>query len=428
MAGDVRTRLSDRASGSGRGVPPFFRGSLGLSLFVTAFSGCGEEPPAPPATPAAEFLDAVADTCLGRFRGKFHGLALEFRTGRTAPSATVALIDRPVDGRMHISRADGSSAILNGDASCTWRDPADVEPVTGSDRAALAALRDEVCAVVLHPLDRVQPDTAAWADGDTIRFETAEGDAWLLDVDVEKTLPRSLRRQDESLRVDYLELSRRPPALPRVVEIQSFEGPRHLKILGDQLRIEESNFAPPSTGGPEPAESSPEKLEISPGPRPRAPVFQKQRDVSWLCVRDPGTWAERVAACRRLGSKLGQAGQKNGGDPLLFEDDEGDWLVIPFVPVGSEDDGYRVGDGERVIRPIDGTEAIAVVLAPEADEIEARIAAGRAMLEAHLAAHGRRPGGPLRTVVNLMFEDRLTEGSPRERTVDLRLELPVAAR
>jgi hypothetical protein len=365
-----------------QGVPT----RLIAAVAVTTLLGCGGAQSRK--SPQAQ-VEAALQRAHGVLRGTFDNVLLELRSGPEVDpiSVLVALPDK--------IRARGGPA---------------------RDAAALAALRDRVAMLLLWPLQHAERIEAG--EGSSLTL-AAGARQWTLTLD-EQGLPRTLR--GEAGEVEFRSwLDTGASCVPKVAVLAA-DGTMQLRLLATGLVLDPKVFdsqQPPAEAALA-RPSVPDPLDDGRGPR--TPQVLELPAQQWLVLADPGDWPGRASLLQDQGRRLGAAGQRSAGLPILVELDDKACLAIPFR-AAKAGDPFVPGPGAK-LQAIEPQRAAVVVVGP--GDVAALLEQGRKQLAAFLAREGLRAAGPLRAIPFL--EPGKAPTPDQLRAADLRLEWPLAGR
>lgn len=388
------------------------RAPIAAAAAALAFAGCGEDPPAvqAPGTAAPEtrseeqIVDAILARSHGPRRGTFDRAIVELREQADGPATTVSFA---LPDRARIVTADGRwtssvAGVVTSDA-----------PVGDAESAWVATLLRALDAITLQPLERRALVTRV--DDDELAITTRDGASWSLEYDHSLDAARSLRGPSIAVRfLEHHDSGR--TRVPLAVDVEGL-GVRRLSFVDTGVEFDARVFAAPG-----PATDGARTIVVGGPARGARPRLATLDDVRWLMMPDPGDWPGRMALFRAAGERLAPLGYGNGGDPMLVEDDDGRWFVVPFVALDAKPGAIEPRAGEREV-VVPRHDAILADAAP--GEWQTRIAAATAAAEAFAGEHRRRASGPVRIAMNLLSADPAAEPGSVD-SLPLRVVLPVA--
>lgn len=390
------------------------------AIFAPVVYWQGAQPQAErPALAPSAVIDGVVARSIGTFESDLRNVVLNVRAEPDDAPMAVWLAD---DGRMRLDRPGIGSETLTADSGFAWSGKTDSRTLTAERRKELEALRANCRAVLCLPL--LGASNAERTGRDSLQFATADETAgeqlWTLRHDEDGNL-LSLAAPSAG-RVDFIEF--KPPpgmSLAQVVDLSGlaaeFCGQRLFELSSAASFFDASTFLPPDRRE---GIALPPDVDVQPADLPHDPRFETAEARRWLVLDDPGSWQQRVALCYAEGERLGEHDQAGFGDPMLIQPDR---LAIPFLPF--EDAApYEAATNETVREVREHT--VAAVLAKPGDSFDARVAAAKARLLSFLASQGRKASGPLRIAVNVFYLPELGKDPELPRTMEVRLELPVA--
>ena len=379
-------------------------------MLVLLAPGCGASQDPDRRTPA-EVIEAVLEHCHGGRRGTFDRSVFLLResTDDAGPTFTVRLPES-----MRVDETGGAQLIVRGGEAWRWRAGVEPRALEGAELAGVLELRANVGAMFLLPLYEARETTRTGPR--RLRLRTESGTEWELEYSAEDT-PVALTEVGGSGVRFVSHIDTGVTRIPEIVEIGDL-GERSLHVIETKVRLSDRTFALPN----EKSIDAPDFV-IGSATQPRAAEFQEVDACSWLVFDDPGGWRARKEACEEPGRRLWKAGRINAGDPILFDQEGEARMAIAFRAAdGREQQPFAPAGGDRVVEHPKGLAA--VVMAPKGP-FEQRIARGRELLDALIAAHAVEVTGPLRVAVNLYYEADLDAHPEALTHIDLRLELPV---
>lgn len=359
-----------------------------------------EDPPAPvpadagDARSAPAALRAIVTRNLGPLADGMTQVAVEVRgPGDEAPTTILAALP----DRIRRMTPDGVTAVATPDGCFAWAAGSPARPADPTTTAELTAWRTALDLLTLAPFrravsaQRVAPDTLeVEIDGFALTLRYRSPDDTVLAVAGRDVEVRILAHHDSGA-----------ARVPTRIDSPQL-GDRSIRFLGTGIGFDPAAFDVPT------ADPDTPRAEILLGgsSSPKGPRLETLSNVSWWMIEDPGTWAERLACIRTAGRRLGTAGYGNGGDPILVEEDEESWLVVPFRPARANPDPVLPENGERVL---DRAGVKVLILEPDPAPSAERVTKAFDALAAHADAHGL--GTPQWTAAswNLIGRDPATD-------------------
>ncbi|MGE0142721.1 MAG: hypothetical protein AB7T19_05465 [Planctomycetota bacterium] len=400
---------------------------LGLGIASCALAGCDfetgnerssevEKRPEPAPSPAIEgtpieVVAAIVRRTHGPRAGGFDRVALELRESQAGPPVSIRA---SLPSLMKVTWPDGSWAIARDEEVRGGTSADDDRPADEALRATTLTLRSAIDSLCLGPLTRAA--SAERLDHDTLRIVERSGARHELDYDPSTAAVVALRSGSMELRI-LEDLDRAGIARVFVRVLWSELGERHVRFLDTGLAFANDSFASPKS----PVQSRGPELVVG-GPRPTlVPRLARTEAVRWLMHPDPGDWPGRMAIFHGVGARLGPLGYGNGGDPMLVQDANRAWFVIPFVAVEAEPRPVVIAESERLVEC--ARERVATVDA-EPGPWEERIQRSTAVLGAFLRERNLNAIGEARLAVNLVGSDPAGDPTSLAR-LPLRVVIPV---
>ncbi len=353
--------------------------------------------------PAARIVDDLLERAHGRRRGGYDRVAVEYRDPAGDPRAQ-PLVEMHVafPDRYRIRFADGLVCGSAGSGDVAWQlDASGSETELSADAAdRVTAWLRRTKALTLWPLAHAD-DVARVAD-DSIELALPEG-TWCLRWDPDQRAPVDLRSRGPALRFESFYKTVHSQVPVRVSE----DGAAWLvRIVDTDIDYVPGFFVRPSAAraaldgaGTIHGEVGGSVETATAG----AATLREVEAVSWLLHRDPGDWRSRMALYASDGRLLGPKGYGNGGNPLFLHADDGLRFVIPFRSYRDDAEPVEAATGDE-IRELEAHRVLQVLAGPGAD-LEARVVAARAVLDAAFTEQGLTATGPLRVEVNLVNHD-----------------------
>lgn len=320
----------------------------------------------------------MLEECHRPLRARMQRVKATVTIGGEAP----ALLQGALPDRARIRAGRREWLVVDGGVRAV--DGADVAPAEARRLRDLLAVVD---AAAFGPLYRAV--TCARAEG-AYRLVDARGQETQLTLFPQTLLPSSLHRAED--RVDVLEYLRTPTSWVARELAHPRLGPCRVVFEDGGVQFPDGYFD-------DEADVTPAKNTIR-APLPGAvveirsptPIVVDGKATQLVVLADPGSWAARHEEYRPVVEALQLQDQRIAGFPCLFVDDDRRGLMAaPF---------RRRGDGPAFDAPADyllsdvPAGRILLVYPPEGD-VDARIAAGRELLERALANRGLTATGPM---------------------------------
>ncbi|MFN9843663.1 MAG: hypothetical protein ACK57Q_04940 [Planctomycetota bacterium] len=334
------------------------------------------------AIPGEQLAAAVLAECHAPLRSAMTRLAATV----TRPDGRVVTAFVELPDRLRVQSSAGLF-VLRGDDVRRLDGDAATAPATAAARDEARALRALLDAAAFGPLHRAE--RCARIDATTFAVVDADGATTRVTLRAGTLLPAAFAGPHGDVVVhDYL----RTPTTWIAREL-TVAGLGRCRVRFDSGAIDWNDDAFAWPDATKPAPDRPRVTAPGGGGEPQSPTPTPVavKAMRWACVRDPGDWPARADAYAPLHAELGRQQQQIAGFPLLFEQDGGRWLAVPF---------RRRADGPEFAVPTGWDvrmvpDAGLLVCYPDGADVAARTAAGEATLRAALTAQGRTAKGPV---------------------------------
>jgi len=387
---------------------------------LVLLAACGNEqgprPPDPRAVDTAALadaavVDAVLDECHRPLRGGLDRIAATIRLPDGTEARLFAQLPdklRAIVGREpFLAIGDRVVRLAEGDAG----------DANADDAARVLRLRSLLDAATLGPLHRA---TACRRVGPaTFDVEQPDGSTTRLELRAGTLLPQSFAnaRGIVNLREHF-----RTPANTWIVTRAELDGLGSCAVQFEfaDLAWDTDFFALPRERATKPDRARMQMPLASGEPRSTVPVLVDFKAAQRVVVDDPGTWSERAAIYAPLHTEVERQDQQIAGFPQLWTENGRRRLGLCF---------RRRVDGPEFARP-DGWNVMAVpegkwlVVYPANGDVDAKIAAGTAALEAGLTELGLRATGPITSQPFLHLQEGAPDAAKLEAPV-VRVAVPV---
>lgn len=336
----------------------------------------------------ADLPGAVLDECHGPLRGRMDRIAA---TVQFADESTVKVFARLPD-QLRTAGPNGVLLLVDGRAYRLGEETG--QPVDARTEQWLRDLLTVADAAALGPLQRA---SACRSDGDGWLLTEPRG-PMRLQLRQDTLLPQRLApatgdaARDAASAVTFVDFLRTTKTwMAQHVQHPALGACALTFDLAD-LQWAPDLFTPPAEKAP--VETAPKLVMPTSGgmeSRSPTPIPGSAAALRLVVVDDPGDWAQRAAVYAPIQLELERQDQKIAGFPMLFTDGDRQLLGAPFRQRPGGPALAPPADWE--IRSEPDTELL-VVYPPQGD-FEQRRKAGAELLQAALAAAGRKARGPI---------------------------------
>ena len=387
MAQGLRSRPNGRTIGH-----PTRRAALGCAAWLATAAACapndnGDATPQAPLgarrVAAAELradglVAAVLEECHRPLRARMQRVKATVTLGAGAPM----LVQSALPDRARIRAGTREWLVVDGRVSS--RTGADVLP------AEARRLRDVVAVVDAAAFGPLYRAASCARSGDAYQLVDPGGDRTQVTLYPETLLPSSFHLRED--RVDVLDYLRTPTSWVARELAHPRLGPCRVVFEDGGVQFPAGYFdelkdAPP-TGDTVRAPIPGAVVES----RSSTPIVVDGKATQLVVLADPGSWAARHDVYRPVVEELQRQGQRIAGFPCLFVDEDRRGLMAaPF----RQRDGGQSFDAPADYRLSDVPSGRILVVYPPEGDVDARVEAGRRLLQRALANRGLTATGAM---------------------------------